>query len=232
MSALGVTSGEALVESRPAGARCGGRRGEHGMRDWRWPRRLTRLLVDEFTHRATGSSAEEAEPAWTRRESREPVPVWLAVGARGRRLGVDVVHESRTALVGRERELEELTVVLEQVTAAREPRMVTVVGAPGSASPGWCGSFARRWSRVPELVRWRQGRCLPYGEGVSFWALAEIVKAEAGIRESDTADAAAEALAEMVRNAMPEARDAAWVETHLRRLVGLERPRPVRRPST
>ena len=40
--------------------------------------------------------------------------------------------------------------------------------------------------RDAELVRWRQGRSLPYGEGVTFWALAEIVKAEPGILENDT----------------------------------------------
>ena len=38
----------------------------------------------------------------------------------------------------------------------------------------------------PGLVRWRQGRCLPYGEGIALWALGEIVKAEAGILESDS----------------------------------------------
>ena len=36
----------------------------------------------------------------------------------------------------------------------------------------------------PGLVRWRQGRCLPYGEGIAFWALGEVVKAECGILES------------------------------------------------
>jgi hypothetical protein len=37
----------------------------------------------------------------------------------------------------------------------------------------------------PDFVTWRHGRCLPYGEGITFWALGEIVKAEAGILESD-----------------------------------------------
>ncbi len=43
----------------------------------------------------------------------------------------------------------------------------------------------------PGLVRWRQGRCLPYGEGIALWALGEIVKAEAGILESDSPGEAA-----------------------------------------
>ena len=218
---VGVTSGEALVSHGPRGLDAVGDVVNTAARlEVAAP--PDAVLVDEFTHRATSRVIryEEAEPV-DAKGKREPVPVWLAVGARSR-LGVDVVHESRTALVGRERELEELTVALEQVTAAREPRMVTVVGAPGIGKSRLVWELREAVERVPELVRWRQGRCLPYGEGVSFWALAEIVKAEAGIRESDTGDAAAEALAEMVRNAMPEARDAAWVETHLRRLVGLE----------
>jgi len=42
----------------------------------------------------------------------------------------------------------------------------------------------------PDLICWRQGQCLPYGEGVSFWALTEIVKAETGILENDPPDVA------------------------------------------
>ena len=52
----------------------------------------------------------------------------------------------------------------------------------------------------PGLVRWRQGRCLPYGEGIAFWALGEIVKAEAGILESDSPEQAAAKL----ERALPE----------------------------
>ena len=47
-------------------------------------------------------------------------------------------------------------------------------------------------------TRWRQGRCLPYGEGIAFWALGEIVKAEAGILESDSAEVAADKLERIV----------------------------------
>jgi hypothetical protein len=43
----------------------------------------------------------------------------------------------------------------------------------------------RRVDAEPELITWRQGRSLPYGEGVTFWALGEMVKAQAGILETD-----------------------------------------------
>ena len=219
---VGVTSGEALVSHDPAGGvdAVGDVVNTAARLESAAP--LGGVLVDGWTYRATERAIryQAAEPVEAKGKS-EPVLVWRAVETRSK-LGVDVAHESRTALVGRDRELAELTAALKQAMAAREPRMVTVVGAPGIGKSRLVWELRAWVDRLPELVQWRQGRCLPYGEGVSFWALAEIVKAEAGIRESDTADAATDALAEMVRNAMPEARDAAWVETHLRRLVGLE----------
>jgi len=72
-----------------------------------------------------------------------------------------------------------------------------------------------------ELISWRQGRSLPYDEGVSFWALAEMVKAQAGILEDDTADQAGARLAEMTADVMRAVPDADWVRRHLGALVGL-----------
>jgi tetratricopeptide (TPR) repeat protein len=74
----------------------------------------------------------------------------------------------------------------------------------------------------PELITWRQGRCLAYGDGVAFWALAEVVKAQAGILERDTEQEAAEKLRVAVADAVDDVSDARWVESHLRPLVGLE----------
>jgi predicted ATPase len=71
-----------------------------------------------------------------------------------------------------------------------------------------------------EIITWRYGRCLPYGDGVTFWALGEIIKAQAGIRENDTAPLAAEKLGRMVADILHEG-DRPWVETSLRPLVGL-----------
>ena len=80
-----------------------------------------------------------------------------------------------------------------------------------------CGRIAEAEA---ELISWRQGRSLPYGEGVSFWALAEMVKAQAGILESDTPEQAGAKLAEMTADVVPGA-DADWVQRHLRVLIGL-----------
>jgi hypothetical protein len=74
-----------------------------------------------------------------------------------------------------------------------------------------------------ELISWRQGRSLPYGEGVSFWALAEMVKAQAGILENDTAGEAEAKLASMTVDVVSGRPDADWVHGHLGALVGLGR---------
>jgi len=107
---------------------------------------------------------------------REPVPVWEAVAARAR-LGVDVPVEAKTALVGRDRELRVLADALARVRAERCPQLVTLVGVPGIGKSRLLFELRQVVEAEPELIAWRQGRCLPYGEGVSFWALAEIVKA-------------------------------------------------------
>ncbi len=66
---------------------------------------------------------------------------------------------------------------------------------------------------TPSSISWRHGRCLAYGEGITFWALAEMVKAEAGILEGDDAAETERKLHAVV--------DDPWVESHLRPLVGL-----------
>src|SRR5262249_56772457 len=76
-----------------------------------------------------------------------------------------------------------------------------------------------------ELIRWRQGRCLPYGDGVTFWALGEIVKAEAGILETDSPEAAAAKIDAIIPGDAP---DAPWLRARLRPLAGLPAPQAAR----
>ena len=73
----------------------------------------------------------------------------------------------------------------------------------------------------PELITWRQGRCLAYGDGVTLWALGEIVKAQAGILEQDAPEEVAEKIHRTVEETLPGPEDVAWVESNLLALVGL-----------
>ena len=180
------------------------------------------ILVDETTYRATRQAIEYGEaPAVEAKGKAEPISVWEATGARSR-FGVDVTHHARAELVGRERELSVLRDALERARHERTPQLVTLVGVPGMGKSRLVYELSQIVDADPELITWRQGRCLAYGDGVAFWALAEVVKAQAGISERDTEAEAAEKLHSAVEDAFEDSGDARWVESHLRPLVGLE----------
>jgi class 3 adenylate cyclase len=180
------------------------------------------ILADETTYRATRQAIEYgAAPQVDAKGKAEPIPVWQAVAARSR-FGVDVTHYARAELVGRERELSVLRGAFERARDERIPQLITLVGVPGMGKSRLVYELSRIVDADPELITWRQGRCLAYGDGVAFWALAEIVKAQAGISERDTEPEAADKLHIAVEDAFADAGESRWVESHLRPLVGLE----------
>jgi class 3 adenylate cyclase len=169
------------------------------------------ILVGEATFRATEQRIEyrEHEAVAVKGKSR-PVPVFEAVAARSR-IVVERMHGA--SLVGRRRELDLLEGALARVLEERSCQLVTLVGVPGVGKSRLVFELSEAVQRRPELISWRQGRCLPYGEGVTFWALGEIVKGEVGILEGDPPGEAERKLAAAARDP--------WVEAHLRPLVGL-----------
>ncbi|MGH3033482.1 MAG: ATP-binding protein, partial [Gaiellaceae bacterium] len=179
------------------------------------------VLVGEGTYRATTRAFEyrEAEPVEAKGKA-EHVLVWEALEARSR-FGVDVVQRDRAPLVGREDELELLAGALGRVRRERAPQLVTLVGVPGIGKSRLVWELFSAVDAEPELVYWRQGRCLPYGDGVAFWALAEMLKAHAGVFETDAGDEAEAKLRRSVRDLVRDPGEAHWVEGHLRPLLGL-----------
>ncbi len=144
------------------------------------------------------------------------MPTWRAVAARSR-FGVDVEAAPTTPFVGRERELRLLKDTFERMVGESEIQLVTITGEPGVGKTRLLAEFRDWVDDRPELVFWRQGRCLPYGDGITFWALGEIVKAHAGILESDTPEEA-----EREARARPSL---AWTDARL----ATRSPRPARR---
>jgi class 3 adenylate cyclase/tetratricopeptide (TPR) repeat protein len=178
------------------------------------------VLVGDATYRATSRAIEyrEAESIDAKGKS-ERVAAWLALSPRSR-FGVDVFQTGRAELVGRSGELELLAAALSRARAENEPQLVTLVGVPGIGKSRLIYELSRIADDDPELIVWRQGRSLPYGEGVAFWALGEIVKAQAGILETESAEEAEEKLTAFVSDLL-STDEAVWVERHLRPLVGL-----------
>ena len=178
------------------------------------------ILVGEGTHRVTERVIEyRPHPPVEAKGKQRPVMAWEAVAARSL-FGVDVELRPRTRLVGRVRELDQLLGALSRARAEREPQLVTIVGVPGMGKSRLVQELSAAIEREPELIRWRQGRSLPYGQGVSYWALGEMVKAEAGILENHPADVAETKLHEVVARASA-AEDVDWIHSMLRPLIGV-----------
>jgi class 3 adenylate cyclase len=169
------------------------------------------ILVSEKAYEATKKAIEyeAAEPVQAKGKSR-PVPVWRALRRRSR-IVLERLHAS--ALVGREREVAALTGALARARDERQAQLVTLVGVPGIGKSRLVYELAQEVNRDSELIAWRQGRCPAYGEGVTFWALGEIVKAHAGILESDPSEVVGEKLTRIVGDE--------WTREQLRPLVGL-----------
>jgi len=100
----------------------------------------------------------------------------------------------------------------------RSSELVTLVGVPGIGKSRLVTELFAWIETSGVLTYFRQGRSLPYGEGVSYWALAEMVKAHAGILETDSADEADAKLSRALDGLIQE--DVSWVRSHLRPLVG------------
>ena len=179
------------------------------------------ILVGEQTYRATERAIEyrEHEPVQAKGKA-NPVSVWEAVQARAR-FGVDLTQALGAPLVGRDQELEVLRAAFGRAADEHIPQLVTIVGVPGIGKSRLLGELFRVIDDGDRLVRWRQGRSLPYGEGVSFWALGEMVKAEAGVLETDSAEETARKLHDALGAAIVEAPERQWLESHLGPLVGL-----------
>jgi class 3 adenylate cyclase len=143
------------------------------------------VVVGEATWRATRMlfAYEQLAPVQVKGKA-EPVPIWRVLGARSRP-GVDVAEQLATPLIGRGEELATLQRCYRQAFIEHAVQLVTILGEPGVGKSRLVREFAGFVDAQPELVAWRRGHCLSYGEAIGFWALGEVVKAQAGILESD-----------------------------------------------
>jgi DNA-binding SARP family transcriptional activator/class 3 adenylate cyclase len=181
------------------------------------------VAVDEATWRRTRRQVtyEPVGPAPTM-PGGDAIQLWQAVAARSH-YGTELT-EPATPFFGREDELLVLQGLYRRTLREASLQLVTVTGEPGVGKSRLVRELSAFVDRQPELVAWRQGRCLPYGEGIAFWALGEVIKAEAGILESDGPDDAAAKLAACVEGVEERSGERRWLQARLAPLVGLADP--------
>lgn len=162
------------------------------------------VLVCGQTHALTKAAIRYAEQSpVTLRGRSTPTEVWLALSPVQRR---QPDHEpDTTPLIERDHELGLLVNALHRTLRDRLPQLVTMFGRAGLGKSRLVRELYRHADRlVDNVVTWRTGRCPPFGENVTFAALADIVKAEAGILDTDDAEAAAERLTGAVAELLAE----------------------------
>src|SRR3954464_2072502 len=147
------------------------------------------ILVSRTTYLATMDSFafSAAEPIQAKGKA-EPVEVWEVVGAQD---GAGTEPRRETELIGREAELDELTTFCDELLEGRSAGLTAIVGAPGVGKSRLLLELVRRLEKQFTVHR---GKCLSYGEGITYWPVVEIFKSAAGILQSDDREASAQKL--------------------------------------
>ena len=149
------------------------------------------VLVGESTYRATRDAiAFEDVGDQVLKGKSSPVPAWRAVQVLGMRGGARRRSALEPPFVGRDEELRLVKELFHATIRESKPRLVTIIGQAGIGKSrlGW--EFEKYIDGVNQDFYWHAGRSPSYGEGISYWALAEMVRERAGIAETDDAPTA------------------------------------------
>jgi class 3 adenylate cyclase/predicted ATPase len=180
------------------------------------------VLTDGATQRLAGSAIGFADAGERALKGKaEPQHLWRAVRVLAGVGGSQRVDGLEAPLTGRDAELRTVKELFHAAAGRRVPRLVLVAGPAGVGKSrlGW--EFEKYLDGLVEDVWWHRGRCLSYGDGVAFWALAEIVRQRLGIAEEDPAESAAGKLAAGLGQFLPDPAERAYAGVRLSRLLGV-----------
>jgi class 3 adenylate cyclase/tetratricopeptide (TPR) repeat protein len=179
------------------------------------------VLVGEATmHAASRSIAFEAVGDQALKGKAAPVPAWRALRVVAEKGGRGRSDALEPPFVGRVEELRLLKELLHATGRDRRPRLVSVTGIAGIGKSRLAWEFLKYVDGLAEPVLWHTGRSPAYGDGVSFWALGEMVRSRAGLVEGEAQATVRERIAEAVRRWIPDEGERRWIEPALLALLG------------
>jgi class 3 adenylate cyclase/tetratricopeptide (TPR) repeat protein len=181
------------------------------------------VFVGEATKRST-EAAIVYEDAGTHelKGKAEPVPLWRAVRVIGGLGGAQRSVGLEAPFVGRDRDLRVIKEMFHASAEEHRAHLVSVIGIAGTGKSRLMWEFNKYIDGLAGDVRWHRGRCLPYGQGVTYWALAEMVRTRTNILEGESPSTALGKLHTAVEETMADPEERAWVEPRLAHLLGLE----------
>jgi class 3 adenylate cyclase/predicted ATPase len=183
------------------------------------------VLVGEPTMRAASAAvAFEAVGEQSLKGKSAPTPAWRALRVIAQRGGAGRAEALETPFVGRE---EEFRLLREQLhLTGRDPRvrLVSITGPAGVGKSRLAWELEKYIDGVVEPIYWHRGRSPAYGEGISFWALGEMVRGRAGLAESDDESTTRLRIRATVAQYVADATEREWIEQALLALLGAGQP--------
>ena len=180
------------------------------------------VLVGEATHRAAaGAIAFEAGGAQQLKGKAEPVPTWRALRVVAERGGRGRVEGVVAPFVGRDAELRMLKELFHATGSEGRVRHVSLVGQAGIGKSRLAWELEMYLDGIDEPVWWHRGRSPAYGDGLTFWALGEMIRGRAGLAAADDADATRAAIAALLDAHMAGHPERERTEAALLQLLGI-----------
>ncbi len=180
------------------------------------------VLVGEATRMAVGPSIH-FEPAGSveLRGKAVPVPAFRALRVVGDLRGAGRTELLEPPFVGRAEQLALLRELFHATGRERRPRLVSVIGLSGIGKTRLAWELEKYLDGVVEEVYWHTGRSPAYGEGITFWALAEMIRRRAGLAEGDDERTTRSAIGTMLADLVPDADERRWIESRLLPVLGI-----------
>jgi class 3 adenylate cyclase/tetratricopeptide (TPR) repeat protein len=181
------------------------------------------VLVGEATQRAASRAIafEEAGEQALKGKS-APVAAWRALRVVAEVGGRNRSETLEAPFVGRDDELRLLKDLFHATAREGRARLVSVIGPGGIGKTRIAWEFLKYLDGLVETVWFHEGRSPAYGEGISFWALGEMVRRRAGLLETHDAATTRAGVATMLAEYVPDPDDRRWIEPALLSLLGVE----------
>jgi class 3 adenylate cyclase len=181
-----------------------------------------RVFVGESTRRATEHSVVYEEAGTFELKGKEGLtPLWRAVRVVSGVRGTLKSQGLEAPFVGRDRELRQIKELFHTCAEEKKAQLVSVTGIAGIGKSRLSWEFYKYFDGLAQLVYWHRGRCLAYGEGVTYWALADMVRMRCRIAEDEQPASAALKLRATVEEHLLDAEERRFVEPRLAHLIGL-----------
>ncbi len=181
------------------------------------------VLVGEATERAAARAiAFSAVGDQLLKGKAAPVPAWRALRVVAERGGRGRADTLEAPFVGRDDELRLLKELFHSTGREKRARLVSVIGPAGIGKTRLAWEFLKYLDGLVETVRYHDGRSPAYGDGITFWALGEMVRRRAGLVETDDEPTTRARIAETLATHVPDPDERRWIEPALLALLGVE----------